>query len=217
MTKLLRARPFIGAELVFLTLGLPVLFGSVIPLAFLLPVVWAVALYCYLVGRAGELHPGPVWGWGAFTARTLTPLAVRFVLASAAIALLVWLVRPDLFLNFVRGRPVFWAVVMVAYPVLSVVPQELIFRSFFFSRYGGIFARRWTMIAASGIAFALAHVIFQNWVAPLLCLAGGILFARTYDATRSLALVSLEHALYGCMIFTVGLGRYFYHGAVGTH
>jgi hypothetical protein len=25
---------------------------------------------------------------------------------------------------------------------------------------------------------------------------------------------SLEHALYDCAIFTIGLGRWFYHGAV---
>jgi hypothetical protein len=24
----------------------------------------------------------------------------------------------------------------------------------------------------------------------------------------------VEHALYGCLLFTIGLGRYFYHGTV---
>jgi hypothetical protein len=26
----------------------------------------------------------------------------------------------------------------------------------------------------------------------------------------------VEHALYGCWLFTVGLGQYFYHGTIAT-
>ncbi len=43
---------------------------------------------------------------------------------------------------------------------------------------------------------------------------GGWLFADTYRQSRSLWLVCLEHALYGDLIFTIGLGTFFYHGAV---
>jgi membrane protease YdiL (CAAX protease family) len=97
-----------------------------------------------------------------------------------------------------------------------VLPQEIIFRLFFFERYRGIFKTRELMIIASGLAFGLAHIIFENWVAALLCAVGGILFAMTYTRHRSLALVSLEHALYGDFVFTVGLGYYFYHGSVAA-
>jgi membrane protease YdiL (CAAX protease family) len=72
------------------------------------------------------------------------------------------------------------------------------------------------LVLISGAAFGLAHIVFNNWVAPVLCAVGGVLFAHTYHKTRSLALVCLEHALYGDFVFTVGLGRYFYHGAVGA-
>ena len=41
---------------------------------------------------------------------------------------------------------------------------------------------------------------------------GGLFFADTYAKTRSLAAVYFEHALYGCYLFTIGLGFYFYHG-----
>ena len=34
---------------------------------------------------------------------------------------------------------------------------------------------------------------------------------------RSLWLTCLEHGLYGCLIFTIGLGRYFYTGAAWHH
>ena len=42
---------------------------------------------------------------------------------------------------------------------------------------------------------------------------GGWLFARRYQRTRSLLTVSVEHALYGVLIFTIGLGDLFYHAA----
>jgi hypothetical protein len=48
----------------------------------------------------------------------------------------------------------------------------------------------------------------------LLTLAGGWLFARRYQRTRSLLAASVEHALYGVLAFTVGLGTLFYHAAV---
>lgn len=42
-------------------------------------------------------------------------------------------------------------------------------------------------------------------------LFGGCLFARRYQATRSLLAVSAEHPRYGILIFTIGLGAHFYH------
>jgi hypothetical protein len=46
----------------------------------------------------------------------------------------------------------------------------------------------------------------------ILTFFGGYLFAYTYAKTRSLLLVSIEHALYGCLLYTIGLGRFFYTG-----
>lgn len=39
--------------------------------------------------------------------------------------------------------------------------------------------------------------------------AAGVLFAWTYERTRSTLAVSVEHALFGCWMFTVGLGSFF--------
>ena len=72
------------------------------------------------------------------------------------------------------------------------------------------------MIVASAAAFAFMHIIFRNWVAVGLTFAGGLLFAARYAGTNSLATSSFEHALYGCWLFTVGLGQYFYHGTIAT-
>jgi uncharacterized membrane protein YbjE (DUF340 family) len=39
-------------------------------------------------------------------------------------------------------------------------------------------------------------------------------FARTYAKTQSTLQVALEHMLWGCFAFTVGLGWYVYSGAI---
>ena len=70
-------------------------------------------------------------------------------------------------------------------------------------------------VAASGLVFALAHLMFWNWVALLLTCAGGVIFARAYLGRGGFALAVALHAVCGWVIFTSGLGSFFYHGAVG--
>jgi membrane protease YdiL (CAAX protease family) len=69
------------------------------------------------------------------------------------------------------------------------------------------------MVFASALAFALVHLVFRNPIAPPLSLVGGLLFAATYERTGSSLVATIQHALFGCWVFTVGLGWYFYHGA----
>ncbi len=59
-------------------------------------------------------------------------------------------------------------------------------------------------------------MMFIDWVAPTLSLVAGYIFAKTYSETRSLALVTIEHGLYGNYLFLVGLGWYFHGGAVAA-
>jgi membrane protease YdiL (CAAX protease family) len=105
---------------------------------------------------------------------------------------------------------------MVAYPIFSVYPQGLLYRAFFFERYATLFPGKWVMILASAAAFAFLHIVFRNSLAVALTFAGGLLFAWRYAETASLATSSFEHALYGCWLFTVGLGPFFYHGTIAT-
>lgn len=208
-------RSYLYLELAVLMVGLPLALSTVIPIKYMLASLWLVALYCHVVYRAIVDVPERIyWRWPQVTWANLRPIVIRFALSTLLAALLVALWKPTYLFSFVCERPAFWAFVMVAYPIFSVIPQEIIFRSFFFQRYGRIFPSTLAMVLASGILFGAAHLIFQNWVAPLLCVIGGIFFAHTYAKTRSLALAVIEHALYGCMMFTVGLGPYFYHGAV---
>jgi len=132
---------------------------------------------------------------------------LRAVAVTAGLALGVVCLDPAHAFGLVRARPWLWLLISVAYPVLSVVPQELVFRSFFVHRYGPILGTEEAAVLVSAVAFAAAHLVLRNWFAVVLTLAGGLLFARTYLRTRSLPAVAWEHALYGVGLFTIGLGR----------
>jgi membrane protease YdiL (CAAX protease family) len=181
-----------------------------------LPVLWVITAYVWWqLTRDPRFDRAQMWNFGALPGR-VGLILILFLVS----ALLFWLgVRkfaPELEWSFVRNNPGFWAIVMVAYPVLSVYPQGIIYRAFFFERYGALFPSRWAMIVASAAAFAFMHLIFRNWLAVGLSFAGGLLFAWRYAESGSLATSSFEHALYGCWMFTVGLGQYFYHGTISN-
>ncbi|AXC10718.1 hypothetical protein ACPOL_1370 [Acidisarcina polymorpha] len=143
-------------------------------------------------------------------ANSLNSILIPFALAVVGIGLGVLHFAPRLLFNFVRVNPGLWALVMLLYPVLSVYPQSIIYRAFLMHRYQTLFISPWALILGSGMAFSLMHLIFRNPLAPALTLIGGILFAYRYQRTGSLFVSSLEHSLYGCFLFTIGLGRYFY-------
>jgi membrane protease YdiL (CAAX protease family) len=147
----------------------------------------------------------------------LRGIAIRFSALAPLIALATWLAFPHLFLELPRQRPLLWALIMVFYPLLSVWPQEMLYRFLLFHRFRDLFGGDFALILASASAFGFAHIIFLNWIAIIMTAAGGLLFARDYARHRSLLLTCLEHSLYGCLIFTVGLGRFFYTGAAWHH
>jgi membrane protease YdiL (CAAX protease family) len=120
-----------------------------------------------------------------------------------------WFARDSLFV-LPRERPALWCLILVLYPVASVAPQAILYRAFLLHRYGPLAGSNRAGIVVSAAAFAWMHVLFGNVLAPLLTLPAGLLFAWRYVRTGSLAVSVLEHTLYGCTIFTVGLGTFFH-------
>ncbi|NNK96374.1 MAG: CPBP family intramembrane metalloprotease [Desulfobacterales bacterium] len=143
-------------------------------------------------------------------------IAIPFLLFGTALTVLTVQYMPELFISFPRRKPLFWGMVMCLYPLLAALPQELIFRVFFFQRYKDLFASSQSLIFFNGISFGLFHLFYANWYAPVLTFFGGWLFAYRFNVTRSLPVVALEHALWGNLLFTIGLGWYFYSGSIVT-
>ncbi len=142
--------------------------------------------------------------------RELVSLVVAFAAAGAVIAAWVLLAQPHRFLTLPSDHPSAWAGLLLLYPLLSALPQELAYRTFFFHRYAPLFAGRpWLAVAANGAMFGFAHVIYGSFVSIALAALLGCVLAWRYWRTRSFWMVWLEHTLWGSFAFTIGLGHYF--------
>ena len=208
------SRPRLAVEFALIFVGLPLLAGWqgqllrrwVIPQLLLLAGIFLVLLWRDSSFDRQQMRAVPR-DWQ----RSLLRIAVFFVVGGAALLYLAWQSGVDLFF-FPRERPLLWVLVVLLYPLLSALPQEVIFRAFVFHRYRSLFPDPRVMMLVSASVFALAHLQLGNLLAPGLTFLGGLLFAYTFSTTRSLPMATLEHALWGDWLFTVGLGVYFYGG-----
>lgn len=136
----------------------------------------------------------------------------QFILIGLMLTVVTFAFFPDQLFYCIRHHFSIWVSLMFIYPLFSVYPQELIYRAFLFHRYRDIAGNGKYLLHFSAVAFSFGHIIYFHPISILLTLFGGYLFALTYIKTRSLFAVSFEHALYGCLLYTVGLGRFFYTG-----
>lgn len=179
--------------------------------------LWGTCLLCFLIYRRCCFEGWrKLWNWEAVTKGALKPILIRWALCSIGMLAFIYFYDPARMFGLLINRPYFVPFLFVLYPVLSALPQEFIFCSYFFSRFKPLFKTEQAQVIASAIVFAYAHMLFINWVAPLLSFIAGLIFARTYADSKSLALVTIEHGLYWNVLFLVGLGWYFYGGAVAA-
>ncbi|MDZ7816483.1 MAG: type II CAAX endopeptidase family protein [Planctomycetota bacterium] len=208
--------PLLWAELLAVFVALPTVLiflrhyinRAIIPAMIIL----SIACIIYLVRDKG-FDNSMLWAASRFKT-VWKAIVMRLVVGSLLLGVLFWLSEPERFLAFPKGAPGMYIIVLVLYPVLSAFPQEVIFRSFFFRRYERIIPDRRVMAVASALAFAYAHAFLFNWIAPSLAFVGGLIFSYTYMRSRSLFAVTVEHALWGDVLFTIGIGWYFYGGSV---
>ena len=147
-------------------------------------------------------------------------LIVGMAALSAAVCVgFVLLLLPGRLLELPLERTVLWLIIVIAYPILSAFPQEVIYRSLFFERYGSLFPSMPAAIAANGAAFGLGHLFFMNPVTVGMTALGGALIGWAYLARgRSLMLAWVLHSLAGQIIFTSGIGIFFFHaGRAAIH
>lgn len=141
--------------------------------------------------------------WKSFWLRT----ALIFVVIALVTTAYVWYVAPDALFFVPLNKPGLYVMILGIYTFLSVWPQEVLYRTFFINRYEDLFPNKLTLIMVNAVLFSLAHLFFRNTLVMVLTLLGGFLFAMTYVKFRSTTLVSVEHALYGNWLFTVGMGQ----------
>ena len=164
---------------------------------------FAYIIYVLLKIQKNKVKISKDINWMKFFRETLIKLvAIAFI----TVAFVFFSDKGSLF-KVVLNKPILWLILLFVYSAFSVYPQELIFRTFYFQRYENLFQNKKVFIFINAIVFSLAHLFFRNTLVIVLTFLGGLLFAFTYKKTKSTLLVTIEHAIYGCWLFTVGMGE----------
>lgn len=185
-----------------------VMWMEIVPISKLLILLIGFAYCCAQLHFDKSFELKAHWKWRINWPRFI----VKCLIVAFALTLICLFLTPKSLFSFPMRKPHFWLIVMLLYPFLSAFPQELIYRTFFFHRYKILLKNEKTALFANAILFSFLHIIYDNTPALIITFLGGLIFARTYEKSKSLPLVTLEHALYGCWLFTIGLGGFFYEG-----
>jgi membrane protease YdiL (CAAX protease family) len=132
---------------------------------------------------------------------------IKLLIIAFITALFVWFTDKESLFVVLLNKPKLWLLILLFYSLFSVYPQELLYRTFFFKRYKILFKNEYVFIFINALLFSLAHLFFKNTLVLMLTFVGGVLFAFTFKKTKSTLLVSIEHSIYGCWLFTVGMGN----------
>ncbi|MDG5767809.1 CPBP family intramembrane metalloprotease [Balneolales bacterium ANBcel1] len=205
---------FLTLEFLLLFLAVPALiFYDVMPFS-KIGVLLAFTVFCaFILWRDGRFNRKKLWNTKGVR-KASRNIFIRFIPAAVFLTVIILMLEPDQLFNMVRNDFNNWLFVVIAYPLFSVYPQEVIYRGFVFHRYEPLFPKQRFMIHVNALSFGYLHIIFGNYPAIFLTYGAGYLFARTYAETKSLLAVSLEHALYGVLIFTIGFNDYFLNSVV---
>ncbi|WP_037308433.1 CPBP family intramembrane glutamic endopeptidase [Ruegeria halocynthiae] len=210
-----RAAPHLRLRLEFglFFIAVPVLIAVFFPPNWMFPSLFTftaigIVLLHFTPGFAWAelLYNWRSWSWGEVAA-----FAIAMTLFCAT---LVMLTRPEAAFFLLRNRPEFLAVIWLGYPLLSALPQELLFRSLFFRRYHAILPNGRAAYLLNAALFSLAHLMYWSWIVAAMTFAGGLLFTWAYRKRGSFFYAVLLHAIAGNIIFAAGLGIYFYSGNV---
>ena len=139
----------------------------------------------------------------------LGKIMLMFGISAVIMLVLIWGIDPSKMFLLLRTNPWLLLMISVFYPVFSVIPQGLAYRSMFFHRYGDLFQGDAQKIIFSAAAFSFGHVLYKSWMVLALTFVAGLIFGYRYLKTKSLAISILEHSLYGVWLFTCGLGYFF--------
>lgn len=195
-------------EIILLYIGIPLLyFYDLLPVHKLLPliIVFLVYLYIILRDKSFKRHQFKLNGFKAWSMIFFrTSIIVVFLLVY------VWKTFPEQLFHMPSGRTFFWLILIVLYPFISVIPQEFVYRVYFYHRFKGLLKNRNLLVLLNAVLFSFSHIIFENWVALIFTFVASIMFSLTYLRYRSFSITVLEHALYGNLIFTIGPGDLFY-------
>lgn len=171
------------------------LISSLIPIGFI--IFKSIQHKQILFKRRKQIKPTSFWKNVAY--RSILIILITFIYLKFT--------DPSSLFIAVRTKPFLWIKMIFVYTFASVIPQEFIYRTFFFHQYEKLTQNSNKQYLLNAFIFSIAHLMFYNGLILLLTFAGGYIFSDTYAKTKSLFWVCLEHAIYGSLLFTMGLGK----------
>ena len=204
---------FLTLEFLILFFMIPVLAAFALPPSFLFP---GLLIFTLLGILLLQITPEFQWKslWDNLMSINWKSLGLFSVICLITLSVLTFGVDLENIFYLPISSPRLWIFIMIAYPIVSVVPQELIYRPLFFVRYESILPSGRSLVLLNAICFCLIHLFYWNFVALFLTFVAGIIFSQIYNENRNFLEVVLYHSVGGCIIFTTGLGQYFYSGAI---
>ncbi len=201
------------AEMVTLYIGVPLVLALALPASTMFTILLGVTV----LGLALlHLTPGFHWhdllhGWH----RIEWPIVLGIgVVTLAAGSWLVFLTNREAWFGLLLHRPGMMITILLLYPLLSALPQELVFRPLFFRRYAEILPATPHAILLNAALFSFAHLLYWSWIVAAMTFVGGIAFAWAYEVRRNFPMAVALHAVSGSIVFIVGLGMFFYSGNI---
>lgn len=195
-----------------------VLFGAVpVAIAVLLPPrMMFGALFAFTSLGLVLLHRTPGFSWRHLRVGRVDLMQVGlFFLATLGLswAVMEW-VFPGRAFALARHSPGLLLLIVLLYPLLSALPQELIFRALWFRRYRAVLPDGRAGIVLNAAVFSLAHLMYWSWIVAAMTFAGGLVFATAYKRSQGFVMALTLHAAAGNAVFLGGLGVLFYSGNV---
>ncbi len=195
-------------ELTAIYIGLPLLYWfDYIPLHKAIPLFLVFLIYLFILIKDKKFNRKIFW-LNSF--RNWTQMFIRVMVFFVLSVIAVIIFMPENLFIIPRTNPLLFILIFIFYPIWSAYPQELIYRAYFYHRFSSVFKNERLSIIINALLFSFSHVIFNNWIAIVLTFFASLLFSHIYKKSNSLMVIFIEHALYGNIIFTVGLGNYFY-------
>ncbi len=195
-------------ELVGLYIGIPFLvWFRIMPAFKLVPLFIVFIVYLFLLIK-DESFKNRQFRLNGFKAWSM--IFYRTAIMSVFLLAFTWFFYPNQYFDLLINNFDLWLKIVLIYPFFSVIPQELVFRVYFYHRFKGLVPGKYFLIIINAVLFSFTHIIFENWVVIIFTFIASILFSLTYLRYRSFVIVALEHSLYGLLVFTLGPGAFFH-------
>src|SRR5262245_54558467 len=114
-------------EFAVVFIAVPPLLAMLKPRGWIYILLWVAVMQCC---RVMEKNHGwnlrEDWNFGALNRATIIPILKRFVPLALLLLGFAWATIPERMFSLPLQRPAVWVIVVLLYPPLSAVPQELV-------------------------------------------------------------------------------------------